>query len=468
MRLTAFSVRHWQFTVVLFAMLGALGLAAWNSIPRLEDPPIDFPEFSVVSVLPGASPTDLERLVVTEVEKRLDELDDVKSISSRVRDGVAITRIAFQPEKDPDKKYDEVLREINALRPSLPAELVRFDVEKSSTLDVNIMQVALVAPHTDYRSLDSLAESLTDRLRAVAGVRTAERWGAPVRQVDVAVDLGRLTALRMPVGEVLQAIGGESADIPAGSVEAGGRNFSVRSSGSYETLEQIRGTVIRGHAGRLVRVGDVADVRWGYADSTYRARFNGERAAFVTAQQQRGTTVQAVRDAIARELASFERTLPRGVKLEWAFDQAENVSHRLRRLGEDFGIAILLVALTLLPLGLRAGLVVMISIPLSLAIGVTALYWLGFTLNQLTIVGMVIALGLLVDDSIVVVENIIRFRREGRSLVDAAIEGTQQIWVAVLGATATLLFAFVPLLFLPGGPGMFIRSLPVAVVVTVL
>src|SRR5512145_366140 len=125
MRLTAFSVRHWQFTVIVFATLTALGLAAWQQIPRLEDPPLDFPTFTVVTVLPGASPTDLERLVVSEVEKRLDELEDVKSISSRVRDGVATTRIEFLPEKDPDKKYDEVIREMNALRPELPPELVR-------------------------------------------------------------------------------------------------------------------------------------------------------------------------------------------------------------------------------------------------------------------------------------------------------------------------------------------------------
>lgn len=468
MKLTQFSVRHWQFTVVLFAMLSALGLAAWNAIPRLEDPPIDFPEFTVVSVLPGASPEDLERLVVTDVEKRLDELEDVKSISSRIRDGVATTRIRFEPDKDPDRKYDDVVREMNALRPQLPSELARFDILKSSTLDVNIVQVAIVADAASYRTLDSLAEDLTDHLRAVRGVRTSESWGAPARQVDVALDLGRLATLRMPVGEVLQAIGGESADIPAGSVEAGAASFSVRSSGSYATLEEIRNTVIRGGSGRLVRVGDVANVTWGYADSTYRARFNGRRAAFVTAQQQSGTTVQAVRDAIVAELDDWRATLPPGVRLELGFDQARNVSHRLSRLGEDFLIAILLVALTLLPLGLRAALIVMISIPLSLAIGLVGLHWLGFTLNQLTIVGMVIALGLLVDDSIVVVENVLRFRRQGLSLREAAIRGTGQIWVAVLGATATLLFAFLPLLFMPGGPGIFVRSLPMAVIVTVL
>ena len=258
------------------------------------------------------------------------------------------------------------------------------------------------------------------------------------------------------------AIGGESADIPGGSVDAGRRSFSVRSSGGYERLEQVRATVVRGASGRLVRVGDVARVDWGYADSTYRARFNGRRAVFVTASQRAGTTVQTVRDRIYAALDRFERGLPRGVTLARGFDQAANVSHRLARLGEDFLIALGLVLLTLLPLGPRAALVVMISIPLSLAVGVISLAWTGFTLNQLTIVGMVIALGLLVDDSIVVVENITRFRRAGHSPTEAAILATRQIWVAVLGATATLVFAFVPLLFLPGGPGRYVRSLPVA------
>ncbi len=468
MKLAEFSVKNWQFTVVLFSMLAALGLASWANIPRLEDPPLDFPTFTVVAVYPGANPTDLERLVVIDVEKKLDELDDVKSIDSRIKDGVASIRIEFEANKDADQKYNDVVREVNALRPKLPTELTRLDVLRATTLDVNIVQVALLSDAASYRSLDSLGEELTDRLKAVPGVRESERWGAPERQVEVELDLGRLAQLHLPVGLVMNAIGGESADIPAGSVEAGRRAFGVRSSGSYETLDEVRGTVVRAGDGRLVRVGDLGVVRWGYADSTYRARYNGHRAVFVTANQQAGTTVQTVRDGIVVAIDRFERQLPRGVKLTRGFDQAENVNRRLGRLGEDFLIAIGLVALTLLPLGLRAAAIVMISIPLSLAIGLTGMAWTGFTLNQLTIVGMVIALGLLVDDSIVVVENISRFRRAGHERREAAILATRQIWVAVLGATATLVFAFVPLLFLPGGPGRFIRSLPVSVVCCVL
>ncbi|HEY3220993.1 MAG TPA: efflux RND transporter permease subunit [Gemmatimonadales bacterium] len=468
MKLTEFSVKNWQFTVVLFVMLAALGLTSLLTISRGEDPPIDFPTFTIVAVYPGASAGDLERLVVKQLEDTLHGLDDVRSISSNIRPGVARVQVEFEANEDADKKYDDVVREVNALRTGLPPEVARLDIYKASTLDVNIVQVALVSPLASYATLDSLGEALEDRLTALPGVRNAERWGAPERQVDVDLDLGRLAALRLPVGQVLGAIGGESADIPGGSVDVGRRSFSVRSSGSYETLDQIRGTVVRGGSGRLVHVGDVARVSWGSADSTYRARFNGRRAVFITATQRAGTTVGAVRDHIYEGLDQFEQTLPPGVALHRGFDQAANVSHRLGRLGEDFLIALGLVLLTLLPLGGRAALVVMISIPLSLAMAVTSLAWTGFTLNQLSIVGMVIALGLLVDDSIVVVENITRYRRAGHSRTQAAILATQQIWVAVLGATATLVFAFVPLLFLPGGPGRYIRSLPVAVVFAVL
>jgi len=175
-----------------------------------------------------------------------------------------------------------------------------------------------------------------------------------------------------------------------------------------------------------------------------------------------------VRDAIYARLPQFEAALPDHVRLERGFDQSQNVHRRLSRLQFDFSVAIALVALTLLPLGLRAAGIVMISIPLSLAIGLAALYLTGFSLNQLSIAGFVVALGLLVDDSIVVVENIARHVRQGMSRREAAIAATDQIWLAVLGCTVTLLLAFVPLLFLPEGAGDFIRSLPAAVLFTIL
>jgi multidrug efflux pump subunit AcrB len=468
MKLLDFPVRHWQFTVVVFAMLAALGVSSWLAIPRGEDPPLYVPSFTVIAVYPGASPADLERLVVRDVEERLDALENVDQIESRIEDGVATVNVEFDFGEDPDDRYDEVIREMNALRPELPAELASLTVEKVTTLDVAIAQVALVSEAAPYHVLDELAERLEDRLTALPGVRDAERWGVPERQVDVELDLGRLSRLNLPPNRVLDAIGGESADFPAGRVEAGARVFNVRTSGSYESPEQVAATVVGGNDGGLIRVGDIAKVTWGYADSTYRARYNGRRAVFVTVTQQDGQNIGVVRDRVWGALDAFEADLPAGIGLERGFDQAHNVDHRLSRLGEDFLIAIGLVLVTLIPLGLRAAGIVMVSIPLSLAIGVTLLYFAGFTVNQLSIVGAVVALGLLVDDSIVVVENITRFLRAGRTRVEAAIEATRQIAVAVVGATATLVLAFVPLMFLPGGPGEYIRSLPAAVIATVL
>jgi multidrug efflux pump subunit AcrB len=467
MRISDFSVRNYQFTVVVFLMAAALGASSWLSIPRSEDPTFPVPISTVVAVYPGANPTDIERLVVKKIEDRVAELDELKRMTSRIEDGLATIRVEFQANSDADKKYDEVLREVNSLRGSLPPELTLLEVRKSSPLDVNIVQLALVSELASYRTLDSLAEQLEDRIETVPGVRRGERWAAPAREVRVSLDLGRLSQLGLTPGQVLQAIGSESADIPGGSVDAGLRRFNVKTSGSYATIDEVKRTVVGAARGGLVRVSDVAQVEWGYADPTYIGRYNGHRAVFVTATQQEGQNIERVRDGIWKELDTFERTLPPTVKLARAFDQASNVSHRLSRLGTDFAIAIGLVLVTLLPLGLRASLIVMISIPLSLAIGVTLLDLTGFSINQLSIVGFVIALGLLVDDSIVVAENITRFLREGHSRRDAAILATQQISVAILGCTATLILAFVPLLVLPGLPGKYIRSLPITVVYTV-
>jgi multidrug efflux pump subunit AcrB len=269
------------------------------------------------------------------------------------------------------------------------------------------------------------------------------------------------------LGQVEQAVRGENAAIPGGAIDIGLRKFNVKTSGSYDSLEEIADTIVASRNGRVVRLRDVADVQWDTSEQLYLGRYKGERAVFISASAKDGVDVFAVRDGIHAKLDSFEPRLPPNVRLERGFDQTRNVARRLARLGLDFAIAITLVLLTLVPLGVRAAGVVMVSIPLSLSIGLAALYFSGFSLNQLSIAGFVLALGLLVDDSIVVVENIARYLRAGYSRVEAAIAATDQIALAAVGCTATLLFAFLPLLFLPEGAGVFIRSLPASVLYTI-
>ena len=467
-RITQFFIDRYQLTVVLFLMLAAMGWASWQNIPKAEDPVIPIPTYLVVAVYPGARPADVEQLVVDPIEERIGELDGLDNVRSEVEDGLAVMRIEFEYDADVDEKYDEVLREVNALRPSLPQDLYSLDVNRVSANEVNIAQVALVSETLPYHELEQRAERLEERIEAVAGVRGAESWAFPQREVGVQLDLGRLAQLGIAPGQVLQAIGSDNANVPGGSVDAGSRRFNVKTSGEYASLDEVRNTVVRAAGGSVTFLRDVAQVDWSYGDPTHLARFNGRRAVFVTVNQLPDVNIRAVRDAVWKELDAFERTLPPTVTLERGFDQSRNVSERLSHLGRDFVIAILLVLLTLLPLGWRAAGIVMVSIPLSLAMGLTALEMTGFTINQLSIVGFVIALGLLVDDSIVVVENISRFLREGHSRREAALLATRQISVAVVGCTATLVFAFLPLIFLPGTAGMFIRVMPLTVVYTVV
>ena len=468
MRIWKFSVERWQFTLVLFGLLVAMGVNSLVNIPRSEDPEFHVPIPTVVAVYPGADPQDIEQLVVDPIEDAVNELDDIKRIDSRSMDGVGVVQIEFEWHTDADDVYDEVVREVNRIRAQLPPDLAALEVRKAGSGLVNIVQLALVSEEASYRELKELAEDLRDSIEVVPGVRNSEAWAYPQSEVRVAVDLERMGRSGVTLGQIEQALRGENASIPGGAVDVGLRKYNLKTSGSYEDLAEIADTVVASRDGRVVRLRDVAEVEWASAEQTYTGRFRGERAVFVTANAKDRVDVFAVRDAIYERVAAFEGGLPDGVRIERGFDQTRNVKHRLGRLGLDFAIAIGLVLLTLLPLGLRASLVVMISIPLSLAIGLSALYFTGFSLNQLSIAGFVLALGLLVDDSIVVVENIARYLRAGYTRVEAAIAATDQIALAVLGCTVTLLFAFLPLLFLPEGAGLFIRSLPAAVLYTVL
>jgi multidrug efflux pump subunit AcrB len=341
-------------------------------------------------------------------------------------------------------------------------------VQRNENSDLTVFQVALVAPQAPYAQVDDLAKRVADALERVPGVKKAERWAAPPREMQVTLDLGRMARLGLTPGQVLNALGSDNAQIPGGSVDAGTRRYNIATTGRYKSAEDVQRTVIAGANGSVVRVQDVATVAWGDGDAVHMGRWNGERAMWVTVAVQKGENVSAVKTDVWAALDALEKGLPKGITLARGFDQSENVDNRLGQLGKDFAIALLLVLITLLPLGTRASVIVMISIPLSLAMAVMLLYATGYSINQLSIVGFVIALGLLVDDSIVVVENISRFLRNGYTRTEAAIEGTKQIGVAVLGATGTLIFAFLPLLFLPGLAGKYIRSLPIAVVFAVV
>lgn len=468
MRIAEFSVKNYQFTLIIFALVLAMGLNSLINMPRGEDPETDQPSFSVVVVYPGTSPVDMEKLVVDPMEKRINELDNIKRLTTSISDGLAVFRVDYKHEADRDEKYQEVIREVDALRKELPQDIYAINIQRFSSTDVNILQLALISETASYRELEEKVESLEDKLEKVKSLKKIETFGFPEQEVRVSLNVEKMALNKIPANAVLGALQSENANIPGGRIQMNTRNFNIKTSGEYKNIEEIRNTIVYSANGKILYLKDVADVTSGYEAESHITRLNGHRAVLLTASQKTGQNIFKVDDQVEPILQQFEKELPANIKVVKNFDQARSVSTRLSRFAKDFIIAILLVSITLLPLGTRAAIVVMISIPLSIFTGLFLLDSFGFTINQLSIVGLIVALGILVDDSIVVIENIERYLRAGKSKREASIEATKQIGLAVLGCTATLILAFLPLVFLPEAAGDFIRSLPMAVIFTVL
>lgn len=468
MNLSEFSVKNWQFMLVLFVGVVALGANSLLNMPRSEDPDFSIPSFVVIYVYPGTDAVDMEELIVDKVEERFSELDNVKRLLTTVDDGLAAVTIEYDYKEDVEKKYQEIIREVNALQAELPQDIFRTEIRKFSPSDVNIVQIALQSETASHKELGDAADRLKTALTKVDGLKNVSDWGYPGNIVQVSLQLEKMAVEGISAARVAGALQGENYIIPGGSIQAGTRKFNVKTTGKYQSLDEIRNTIVGSNGQRIVYLRDIATVGYGYREESHIVRLNGYRSVLVTAAQKEGQHIQRVGKEVDEVTERFARSLPPHIRLTTTFDQAESVGVRLGRFVKDFAIAIFLVSLTLLPLGFRAALVVMISIPLSLSIGLASIDYLGFSINQLSIVGLIVSLGILVDDSIVVVENIERWLRNGFQKKEAAIRATKQITLAVIGCTATLALAFLPLNFLPEASGDFIRSLPMAVTMTIL
>lgn len=468
MKISDYAVKNYQFTLVIFLMIIALGATTILNMPRSEDPELNAPQYPIVVIYPGTSPKDMEELVAEPLERQISELEDIKRIETTISDGVAVLFVEYKYESDVDEKFSELVREVNALRSELPQNIASIEVRKVTPSDVNVVQIALVSENASRDLMKKYAEILQEELEQIKPLKKVKIHGLPERIVRVDLKLDKLAQMRIPLDAVVGSLQSEIANIPGGNIDAGTKSFNIKTSGNYKTAEEIKSTIIYSANNKNILLSDVADVYPSYEEEKHITRLNGYRSLFITAAQKSGENITKTQQLYLPVIENFKSKLPANIELVHHFDQADNVNKRLSGLGIDFVIAILFVAITLLPLGQRAALIVMISIPLSLAIGIVLMNALGYNLNQLSIVGLVVALGLLVDDSIVVVENIERWMREGHSRLEAALKATRQIGLAVVGCTATLIIAFLPLVFLPEGSGEFIRSLPMGVITSVL
>lgn len=467
MNLAAFTISRWQLSLVAFMLLAALGLMSLFTIPRSVDPHFPIPVVTVIIALPGADAADIEQTIAKPVEEAIRGIDDIDEIRTGITDGFVTVTAEFDWDGDPDQYFNDVVREVSAIRSQLPEGITELRYRKARTTEAAVLQLAMVSKTASWRRMQKYAEDIRDTFVRYPGVRNTVIDGLPSPEVQVSIDSRRLAELGLAPSAVADALRRGGTELPPGAVESNGRRFNVEAGGAYRDLETIRALPIRAGNGTLLRVQDVANVQWGTAEQLYYTRFNGERAIFLSIQQKDGYDVIRLKASLEEELQRQRERFPPDIRLERIFDQSLDIERRLSELSRDFSIALFLVIFTLLPLGWRASVIVMISIPLSLASGLLAISVMGFNLSQLAVAGFIVALGLLVDDSIVVTENISRHLRMGKRRSIAAIDATREITPAVLGSTGVLIFAFTPLLFLPEGAGKFTQSFIYTIIFTV-
>ncbi|MFO8053577.1 MAG: efflux RND transporter permease subunit [Bacteroidales bacterium] len=467
MLLPRVAIKNYQFTIVAFILLVVFGISAYRQMPQTENPAIYVPGASVVVVYPGASPEDLEQLVALPVEEALNELDDIEKIETTLKEGLASINIEFSFSTDAGEKYNEVVQKTNAVRADLPEDIFMLKTSRWTSTDVAILQLAMVSEQMPYPVMENEADKLKKIIERTEGIKKVSLAANPRQQVNVELDMQQMKELEISIKQVEQALESYNANIPGGSLEIGAKSFSVKTSGSFNKLEEIENTIVKSQQGQIIHLKDIAQVGFSLEEIKYKARFNGSRAIFVVVEQKEDYNIFDIKESLDPKISSFADQLPGDMQLHKVFEQADKVDDKIDQFTTNLLLGILLVGLVIFSaLGARPSLVVIIAIPLTVLISLGFVDLAGFGIQQITIAALIVALGLLVDNGIVIVENISRFIREGYSPREASVKATSQIGWAVMASTLTTVLAFVPVILMPDKAGDYIKSLPVTVIAT--
>ncbi|MFV0276392.1 MAG: efflux RND transporter permease subunit, partial [Parahaliea sp.] len=457
MLLSDVSVRRPVLAVVCSALLVAFGLLAFDRLPLREYPDIDPPIIDITTRYTGASAVVVENKITELIEDSLSGLEGIKTMTSRSMDGRSQITLEFTLDRDIDNAANDVRDRLSGLLNNLPDEADPPEVEKSEADEEVQYWVHLVAPGMDSLALTDYAQRyLEDRFSVLEGVARVRVIGAQEYAMRIWLDRAALVARQLTVSDIEAAVRRQNVELPAGTLNSLERDFIVRIERSYATAEDFRALVLRrGDDGHLVRLGDVARVE--LAAVEYRSLFRGNGVPMVGLGIVKQSTANALSMSrlVSAEIDRFNRNLPQGMKLISSFDESVFVEAAIDEVFRTLLIAAILVVLVIfLFLGdPRSLLVPALTVPISLIASFTALWFMSYSINMLTLLALVLAIGLVVDDSIVVLENVHRRLVAGETPLVAAFRGTRQVGFAVIATTLVLAAVIVPITFLDGDLG---------------
>lgn len=457
MFLSDLSVRRPVFAWVISLVLIVIGIISFTRLPLREYPDIDSPVVSVRTVYPGASAAVVESKVTQVIEDRIAGIEGIRFVESVSADGVSAVTIEFNLRRDIDSAANDVRDRVARVLDRLPEEVDPPEVAKQDADNRPILWLNLGSDNLNTLELTDYADRfIVDRLSVVDGVARVIIGGERRYAMRVWLDRIALAARDLTVTDIEDALRRENVELPAGRIESVEREFNVRVARNYQTEGDFRELVVgRGADGYLVRLGEVARVEVAAADDRSELRGNGQNMVGLGIIPQSTANTLDVSRGIFEEFDRIQATLPEGTQLYESYDSTIFVNSAIREVWITLGIAMGLVILVIyLFLGnVRSTLVPALTVPISLIASMTALYALGFTVNLLTLLALVLAIGLVVDDAIVVLENITRRVQMGEAPLLAAFRGARQVGFAVIATTLVLVSVFVPLGFLSGNLG---------------
>ncbi|NOY26187.1 MAG: TolC family protein [Oligoflexia bacterium] len=461
-------VRNASTILLLVITIFVFGWSSYQSLPRESFPDVDIPVVLVTTPYIGVSPADIESLLTIPIERELSTVADVKRMTSTSAEGVSVVALEFDPDMDISEALQKVRDRTNRAKPDLPEDAEDPTVQEVSLDDLPIMIINL-AGHQDEEQLKKLAEDLQDELERISGVLDVKIAGGLERQIRVQIDPARLANYNLSLNNVTTAIRDENVNIPGGTVRADDTTFLVRVPGEVTTARDIEQIAIKRAGDRPVFIADVAHVIDGFADRSSYARMNGEPSISISITKRAGENLLAIADQAKLIVAHQADNWPSGVEYRVLADQSKHIERQVSDLENNILTAlVLVVGVLVFALGLRTSLFVGLAIPLSMLMSFAVLQMLGLTLNMVVLFALVLALGMLVDNGIVIVENIYRHMEEGKDIVTASIDGTNEVAVAVAASTATTVAAFFPLIFWTGIMGQFMGFMPKTVIIVLV
>lgn len=472
MFLSDISVTRPVFASVVSLLLLVFGVISFDRLPLREYPDIDPPIVSITTSYPGASASIVETRITEVLEQRVSGVEGIKFIQSSSQDGQSRITIEFNVGRDIEAAANDIRDQVAAAARSLPTEADPPRVQKVDSNDDVILWLNLVSDRMTIQELTDYAERyLVDRFSVLDGVGLIRVGGGQTYAMRIWLDREQMAARNLTAEDIERALRAENVELPAGSIESLTRQFTVRVSRAFHTADDFARLVIaRGDDGYLVRLGDVARVERGAVESRIMFRGNGIPQVGIGVTKQSTANTVAVADAVYAEVDRLAPYLPDGMSIERSYDSSIFIRAAIKEVYATLFIAIALVVFVIyLFLGsVRATLIPAVTVPVSLISTFIVLYVLGFSINLLTLLALVLAIGLVVDDAIVVLENVTRhIREEGRSPLSAAFHGTRQVGFAVVATTLVLISVFVPITFLEGDMGRLFSEFAVTMAAAV-